>query len=134
MHHEVFWYDDEKTILYQRYLRGFGLADFYQVAETSAKMLATVPHTVDIIIETQSLPKMSGMFPAAQHVNRIVPPNQRLVVAVGTNSLLRSMVEISRKIAPKATENIHFVDTLDDALAFIHGHRARLAAQTESNC
>lgn len=124
MHHEVFWYDDEKTIIYHRYTRGFTIVDFYRAAETSAQMLATVPHPVDIIIETQSLPKMSGMFSAAQHVNRIVPPNQRLVVAVGANSVLRSMVEITRKIAPRATQNIHFVDTLEDALAYIEAYRS----------
>lgn len=134
MHHEVFWYDEDKTILCQRYLKGSESADFYQAAQTSARMLARVPHAVDVIIETHNLSNLSkvkGLFSVAQHVDRIVPPNQRLVVAVGMNHLLTSMVEVSRKIAPKATENVHFVDTFDAALAFIHEYRARLAAQTE---
>jgi hypothetical protein len=126
MHHEVFWFDEERTIVCQRFLRGFTLADVYHGAETSAQMLATVDHPVDIIIEAHGIPKMAGIFQLAQHVNRIVPPNQRLVVGVGTNNLLRSMVEISSKVAPKATENIHFVDTLDDALALIESYRAHL--------
>ncbi len=135
MTHEVVWLDDRRTILHQRYLNGFSLTDFYLAAEASAAMLATVDHPVDIIIsmEAKSLPKLNGAFSLAQYVNRIVPPNQRLVVAVGVNSLLRSMVEASRKIAPKATEKTYFVDTLDDALALIQNYNAQLDEQNSTS-
>ncbi|MFQ3659313.1 MAG: hypothetical protein SNJ54_10225 [Anaerolineae bacterium] len=135
MPYEVFWFDDSYTLLYQRYQPGFDLTDLYEVAETSATMLATVGHPVDIIVELapKGMPNLNGVLRAAQYVDSIVSPNQRLVVVVRASSFMRSVVELSCKIAPKATEKLYFVDTLEEALALIQSYRAQLDQENRSD-
>lgn len=125
MVYDIFWYDDEKTILCQRFQQSLTTTDIKEAANMSAAMLATVPHAVDIIIEVDDPPLLlKDLLETTQHLNRIVPPNQRLVIVIGAGHLLRSMIAIWGKIAPKATEKIHFMDTLDDALAYIEAYRS----------
>lgn len=91
---------------------------------------------MDIIIEADNLPLLiKDMIETVQHLNRMAPPNQRLVIVIGADHLLRSMIAVWGKIAPKATEKIHFLDTLDEALAFIESYRSRSPiAQVALSC
>lgn len=131
MSYEIFWVDDEKTIVHQRFLDGFNVDDLYKITTESAKMLSTVDHPVDIIVEIAGRVNMRGMLSAAMYVNRIVPPNQRFVLGVNVSRVARRMIEAIRKVAPKALERVHFVDTLDEAMAFLATRRAYYEALSD---
>lgn len=129
MDFETVWLDEEKTILCQRYLTKMTSEVFYKMADASVEALATVDHPVDVIVDNQMGFDMRGFASTASHVNRIVPPNQRLVVVVTPGRVLGSVAGLVRKIAPKATENLHFVNSVEEAMEFIHTYRQQLASQ-----
>lgn len=120
MPYTVDWGNQEHTILIQTYHGDVTDHDFMSVVELSATMLGQVNHPVDIIIDTtDSRINISNMIVMMIYANKKVPPNQRLVVGIGAPPILRQVIMVGRRVAPKATEKVHFVDSLEEALRII---------------
>lgn len=116
MPYQVTWVDEEKTIVAQTYTGKVLIEDYYHAVDESATLLSSVEHPVDLIMDaTEAHTDMKGFLTAASYANKKVPENQRLVIVIGANRFVQTMGKIAGTIAPKATENLYFVDTLEDA-------------------
>ena len=122
---EVTWDNDQKTIVRHTYKGQWTVSDFYKCVDESAEMLQSVDHPVDLIIDMlhcDSPPQ--GIIPAYQYADRRVPENQRLIVMVQIGVIRQAYDRIVDKIAPRAGENRHQVETLDEAYAVIAQYQA----------
>jgi hypothetical protein len=124
MPYQVTWDDEEQTIAVQTYSGTATMKDYYQAIDESAQLLSSVDHTVDLIMDLTAMKSdLKGFLTAVSYANKQVPANQRLVVVVGANRFVQTMGRIAGTIAPKATENVYFVDTLEDAHRVITEYR-----------
>jgi len=121
---QVTWDDKEKTIVVQTYSGKVLVEDYYDAIDKSAELLSSVQHPVDLIMDTsEAKTDMKGFLTAASYANKKVPENQRLVIVVAAGRFMQTMAKIAGTIAPKATENVYFVDTLEDARNVITEYR-----------
>jgi len=116
----VAWANEEQTQVLQQFEGKVTADDYYNVVNMSANLLNSVTHAVDIIMDVRTAKTdMAGFLRVSSYSNKKVPGNQRLVIVVGANKFMQKMVDIASHIAPKAIENVHFVDTMDKAMTII---------------
>lgn len=124
MSYLVEWGDENQTIVIQTYNGKVSIEDYYRAVDESAKLLSSVDHPVDLIMDTtEAKTDMKGFLQAVSYANKKVPKNQRLVIVVGANHFIQMLSKIASTIAPKAAENGYFVDTLEEAHKFIIEYR-----------
>lgn len=112
------WADDAHTMVRQVYQGHVGRRVFETMVHDSARLLATVTHKVDVMIEwhgeqnlVQDLSVISGAIFAEKHV----PDNQRFVFVVDAPRVYRVFFNTLKIAAPRAVGSLYFVDTPDDA-------------------
>jgi hypothetical protein len=121
MGHEIGWYNADKTVVLQQYTVGATKDDLYQLAQKSAEMLATVKHTVHLIIDEQMarhIPTPSDMA----YLENLLPPNQGAVaVIIQPNRIgYKTMLQGTGKVwAPNAFAQGYFVQSLEEARALL---------------
>jgi hypothetical protein len=122
----VEWANADKTLVIQRIDGQWSMQEFHEVVQKSAQLLKTVDHEVDIIVDlstTNYVPQ--GVLSGANRTESTVPPNQRLVVFVGAKMMHKLLLSLGKRLAPRAASQQHFVETMDDAYAFIERARAK---------
>jgi hypothetical protein len=113
---ELMWDDEAHTILIQKYTGELIPEEFQKTVDQSRQMLLSVSHPVDLIIDAREVEnKISTVMNSAKYADDNVPQNQRYLVVVGANLVIRSLVNAASKFAPKATKNIFFVNTVSEA-------------------
>jgi len=111
-----------KTIVVQTFEGEVSMTDYHQMVDTNVVLLNSVTYPVDIIMDTRSgKMDVTNFLIASSYANKKVPDNQRFVVVIGANKFLQKMTDIAHHIAPKAVENVLFVDTMDEAMAILEG-------------
>jgi len=115
-----YWHDEQKTIIHQVYEGRCIAADFHTCINDAYRMVNTVNHSVDIIVDMTKATFIGTSFLSAQGNSEAkVQHNQRMAVLVGAPAFIRALVNIGKKIAPKTTKNIHFTKTIEEALILI---------------
>ena len=115
-----YWHDDRKTILRQVYEGRCVAADFHTCINDAYRMVNTVHHPVDIIVDMTQATFIGTSFLSAQGNSEAkAQDNQRMAVLVGAPPFIRALVNIGKKVAPKTTKNIHFAKTIEEALILI---------------
>lgn len=117
MGHFIQWDNEEKTVVFQQYTDTPVKDDLYYLAEKSAAMLKSVPHTVHLIIDERTI-KLTLSSADIKFLEKNVPPNQgAVVVVVNRNDLSykKYVQEVNKKIAPKAFDQPHFAATPQEA-------------------
>jgi hypothetical protein len=64
------------------------------------------------------------LLPAMRYANSHVPPNLGLRVVINGTMFTRLIVDMGRHTAPQMFNNVHFVNTLEEAHALIARHEA----------
>lgn len=124
MSYSVSWTDENQTIVLQTYVGNLKIEDYYHAIDESAKLLQSVNHMVDLIMDvSEANTDMKGFLQAVYYANKKVPDNQRLVIVVEASRFMQSLGKIAETIAPKATKNVYFVDTVDEAHQIIEEYR-----------
>lgn len=111
------WDNDEKTVVFQQYTGTPIKDDLYHLAAESAKMLASVPHTVHLIIDERTI-KLTLTSADIRFLEKNVPPNQGAVIMVVSKNDLnyKKMVQdIGKKQAPKTFAQPRFAATIEEA-------------------
>lgn len=117
MGHTIHWDNTEKTVVFQQYTDHPVKDDLYQLAEKSAAMLLTVPHTVHLIIDERTV-KLTFTAADMQYLEKNVPPNQGAVVMLvdKTNLSYKKFVqEFGRKVVHKVFDQPYFATTPEEA-------------------
>lgn len=122
MLHRVEWANLENTVIIQIFNGKWSGHDQEIITQQTFNLAVSVPHTVHVIIDARNVegfPKViiSDIVPLLE---KWVPPNQGLVISVGANQFMRSLANLSRLIAPRATQNLHFVRTMEQAWQLLH--------------
>lgn len=111
------WDNLEKTVVFQQYRGEVVKDDLYHLAEESAKMLKSVPHTVHLIIDERTINLVLNSADI-KFLESNVPTNQGAVVIVINKSRLpykKFIHNAGVKLAPKTFEQPFFVTTIEEA-------------------
>ena len=120
------WDDEEKMILCHIYEGNWTVEDFYLAVDESRRLLLEVGHPVDLIVDMRtSAAPPSGILPAYRYADQRVPDNQRLIVMVKTDSVMKAFNRVIGDIAPRASENRYLADSMEEARELIANHAAR---------
>jgi hypothetical protein len=118
MAYHVYWDDNSQTIARQVYEGSVGRADFEAMVCASSRLLQTVPHSVDIIMEWHGERQMINdisLIYGAMFAEKRVPDNQRYVFMVKAPLLIRGFAQVLQRAAPRATGSLYFLETVEEA-------------------
>jgi hypothetical protein len=129
----AFWGDEAQTILMNRFEGQITIDDYVKSVRVNADMMNSVGHAVDLIMDATTARLTSqNMFSGAGYADRTVPANQRLLCVVGASMLIKTMLRVAKKIAPKATDNLYFFDTMEQAQAYLQAFRDKLPQSNQT--
>lgn len=115
MNIDIFWDNDEKTIIRFDYKKGWTWEDFSEANTIVQRMNAEVNHTTHIIanFEDGAFPPMGalGKFKTAQENM----PEQSVVVVVGGGAFITSLVTMFSRVYKALSRKLMVADSLDDA-------------------
>ena len=118
----VQWDNEEHKIVRYIFEQGWAWPDLHQALDEAGKLINTVSHQVDVIMDISS----ANLVPkgALSQINRAYnnpkPPNIGITVIVAPNSFMSAMVNMAKKIWGNKTEwQLEFVNTLDEAYQII---------------
>jgi hypothetical protein len=117
MGHQIEWDNEEKTVVYQQYTGDPVKDDLYYLAEKSAAMLSSVPHTVHLIIDERTI-KLTLTSADIKFLEKNVPPNQGVVVMLVNKtdvSYKKFIQNFGQQLAPNAFFQTYFATTPEDA-------------------
>jgi hypothetical protein len=119
---QIKWYNDEKTILLETFESGWTVEDYRHLIDEAAQYLATVDHTVHIIVDgshdTSHLP-INMLRGGLAYAVRNVPPNQGITVFVGIDSVSEMFLGIARNVNLKLSRSLFSTDNLSKALQIV---------------
>jgi len=128
----VSWFDDEQTTLFVQYMADWTLEEFINSANTSYEMMESVTHEVDII---QDLTRTRGfptrLISSARHIENRAHPRRRYMIFIGLPAFLKQLIHIASMFAPKASADIFYCNTLDEARTRLDSLRAALSSDGE---
>ena len=111
------WLDEAQTLLYMTLQGSISADEFRALVDESARMQGTVRHTVHVLLDVGDL-QIAGevrVFASLRYLEKHTPRNQGLLIALGATPLLYSLGVLARRIIPRATYNLYFADSLDEA-------------------
>jgi hypothetical protein len=118
------WDNEEKTVVFQQYTGNPVKDDLYHLAEQSALMLNSVPHTVHLIIDERTI-KLTLSSTDIKYLEKHVPTNQGVVVLIISKSgvVYKKLVqEIGKTLAPQAFKQTFFAATIEEARQLLQEH------------
>jgi hypothetical protein len=121
------WDNPEKTVIRMDFVGKWTWDEFYAANDQLMHLFASVPHTVDILIDNTRnevlLPE--GTMARARKVFGDAPPNRGFMIIARVNALVRMFFPLYQKIygAQTGMPEIIFVATLDEARTYIHQRR-----------
>ena len=121
MGYSIQWDNEEKTILLQQFTDKPDKEDLYALARESANMLASVPHTVHIIIDEHGN-RLHLNAVDIKLLENLVPANQGVVVMIVKESDLaykKFLENAGKKLGPKAFKETSYASTLEEARHFL---------------
>jgi hypothetical protein len=111
------WDNAEKTVVLQQYTDDATKDDWYQMAQESARMLNSVPHTVHLIIDERNV-NLVATAADMHFLEDLVPANEGTAVIVTSRMKFRYKQlskKIREQILPGTSHEAHFVESIEDA-------------------
>lgn len=117
---DVFWVNEEKTILQYDITGRWAWDDLYPQYYKALEMERSVDHFVDIIIdlrESRSIPP--SVFTHIKNIADRQPDNVGLTVIVSDNRFVKVLMNAGTRAYKKIAEYFQVADTIDEALQLI---------------
>jgi hypothetical protein len=117
----VSWFNPPKTILMWEMTDPWNFDDFSAAAEKSRHLADQITHSFDAVVVSNR----TGMPPSSVHTlkdqMRTVHPRQRFMVIVNPSDFGKTLLTLYQQlqVPPLNQMLIHFVETLDEALAWL---------------
>ena len=119
---QVDWDNEEQKIVRYTFEQGWSWPDLHQALDDAGKLINTVSHRVDVIMDISS----ANLVPkgALSQINRAYnnpkPPNIGITIIVAPNSFMSAMVNMAKKIwGGKSDWQLEFVNTIGEAYQII---------------
>jgi hypothetical protein len=117
MGHSIRWDNDEKTVVFQEYDEHPTKDDLYQLAQKSAEMLASVDHTVHLIIDERNVSHIINTNDM-EFLEQLTPKNQGAVMVIVQARKIgyKTMIQrLAKSLSPNAFAQGYFVETPEQA-------------------
>jgi hypothetical protein len=129
----VNWDNEEKTIIRQQLIGDWTYNDYIASAAETQTLTASVPHTVHVIVDfSASTSYPTRLLSAGPGLDRNLPTNQGTVTLIQCPPYVRAVFDIVVKLYPKIGANSAYVESLEEAYAFIRAYDANQQNSTSS--
>ena len=117
------WYDEENSILIERYEGYWDVEAYIKMIDAENEMLVAHGKTTNVIVDMSG----SNVFPAdlvkgAMYGAKNISPWIDISVFIMPMTLMRRIVTIAVSVAPGLSDTIYFVDSVPEAAALIYDH------------
>jgi hypothetical protein len=113
---DVQWMTPEKEVLLVIYGERWSLEDYYLAIDRSTQMMDEVNHLVHIIQDASGMKEYpTKLLSAGSYTEKKAHPRRGIMIMVGLNRFIQSLLNIGKVIAPKATQDMYFVETMEQA-------------------
>ncbi len=114
------WEHEEKHILRCNMIGQWTSQELLDGIEAGQHYFTSTSHTVHLIIDwSQNTHKPTRIIEFARRAEAYTPPNLGLLVVVGANAFIQSLMLVVQKLAPHTTRHLYYVDTIEEALILI---------------
>jgi hypothetical protein len=117
MSHHTGWDNEARTVILMQYDKGAIKDDLYIMAKENAALMASVEHTVHLIIDETNI-QLNLNSADMRYLERNVPPNQGHIALIPHPSSLmfkKIIVNMGNTIAPKAFDGIYYCRSVEEA-------------------
>lgn len=113
----TFWDDQNKTVIHVVFEEKWGLNDFDGMVNDIRQMRDGARHRIDIILDFTA--SFSGynlnLLSVISHIERIISNHTGITLLVKPPPYVKYLVGVVDKIAPRITQDLHMVDSLEQA-------------------
>jgi hypothetical protein len=125
---KVYWYDDEKTMLYYVADQNWRWESFYEVMsqiQTLTEQKQDPFYLIADFTRLHSLPAQALIH--FRYLSDQIPPNMSTVAMIGVSPIIRRLYGSFARVYSKITVilDMRFVDSLDEAVALLKDERQR---------
>ena len=119
--YELYWYDDEQTIVYIKYPEQWAWDDLYHMRE---KVIALIESSnaprVDCIADAASTKMPQGSpFGHVKHIMSKRDPRVQLTVTVSQSQLIRTIGQVAFQLVSQGQANFQMASSIDEAVTLI---------------
>ncbi len=131
---QQYWDNTDHTLIHQVFEHGWTLKEMYDAWQGIIALMATVPHTVNIISEVGHIAYLPTNFlSSARAMEQTLPPNYGVHVVISRSMLFRVVTRVGSVLAPRMTARFQFAASLEEAYALVAKvGTADAAAQADS--
>lgn len=123
----VDWDPQQPRIMRLTFIGKWNRRDFIAALDACAEQIFQTPRTVHVIYDfNESAAPPRDMLAGLQHANRILPPNQGVVVYLNANSVVKAFLLMAKRYDLPATRYIYNADSYTEALALIRKKAPRM--------
>lgn len=118
------WDNEEKTIYRYTLRERWTLDEFLKESERGLNQLRGVNHPVHVLILIEGkLHLPPGLLRALMNMQQAIAENRALIVLVGLDHIIGTLINLLRSVAPPIFRAVHHVDSLEDAYDLIRAHQ-----------
>jgi hypothetical protein len=127
MHVNVTWQDNAKTLVRIQLLKGWTWNEVKQALRQVDEMIASVPHTVNVLIDLREgggIPRDFLAVAGELLHDGEARPNEGEKVVIGANFLMKTAYRGFQSLYKNKLENrpIYFADSVENAQALLQQH------------
>lgn len=129
---DVSWYDQSKSIIHYVFKGNWSWSDVYQAMEKAKSLLPETKERTDVIISYQSGTRLPESFLTnLQGIAKRQPEYAGLTIICGTNGVIKTFIELSRKSNLDVANYIWWVKNEEEAYKLIEDDRKRVQDNTK---
>lgn len=114
------WYGTSQRMILARFTDEWDVSDYITAYQNSVNLMQQVSYPVHMIYDfRESITTPRDMLGGFQHINKLLPPNQGVVVYVGANSVMKAFVMMAKRMGLRTAKYIYLVDSTEDAYRII---------------
>lgn len=122
----VEWDDNLPDVMVMTFVSPWTWEEYYITDDKFSDMLAEpAPKRVDVIVNfTAGTVVPAGVFSHFQRSSQTTHPSIHMIIIVGVNDLLRSVLSVICRLFPHIKRRLKFASSIDDARASISASRS----------
>ena len=125
----VAWENTQRSVLRVNCDAIWEAWDLRRPIEEVNRMLNSVPHKVDIVVDlTFSMVSPRNLLAMLSTIEEAHCENQGLLIIVRADSTIKTLGSMARVMAPKSFSNLYFVDALEDTQRLLRWQADRALA------
>lgn len=113
----VSWDNADQSIIVLALTGTVLLGDYYAASREQNRLLDSVTHPVCTIIDLTAAHALPNFLSAARYMESNLRKNEAGTIIVGAPAYVKALIDIGKRLAPKALGGVDFAATLAEARA-----------------